>query len=142
MNLVDANLLLYAHFSRYVQHKRAHEWLKNQLDGAEPVALPWPSILAFVRIATNPHVFSNPIPTPDAWNQVREWLFSAAAWIPQPTEHHADTLGELLLLPGVTGKLVMDAHLAALAIEHGLTLCSADTDFARFKKLRWVNPLA
>jgi toxin-antitoxin system PIN domain toxin len=141
VNLVDANILLYAHFGRYTRHKRARAWLKSQLDGPEPVGLPWPSILAFLRVATNPHVFPNPISTLDAWDQVREWLSSETAWIPQPTEHHADVLAELLLQPGVTGKLIMDAHLAALAIEHGLTLYSADTDFARFRTLKWVNPL-
>ncbi len=141
MNLVDANILLYAHFDHFVQHKSAHAWLRSQLDGDEPVGLPWPSILAFLRVSTNPHAFRSPISTPDAWDQVQEWLACATAWIPQPTNHHADVLGELLLLPGVNAKLVMDAHLAALAIEHGLTLFSADTDFARVKKLRWANTL-
>jgi predicted nucleic acid-binding protein len=63
-------------------------------------------------------------------------------WIPQPTERHADLLGEFLALPGVHGNLVPDAHVAALAVEHGLTLCSTDGDFARFQGLRWLNPIA
>ena len=77
----------------------------------------------------------------DAWRQVRAWLACEATWIPQPTEHHAD-LDELLALPGVHANLVPDAHLAALAMEHGLTLCSTDGDFARFPSLRLLNPLA
>ncbi|MGZ6022405.1 MAG: PIN domain-containing protein, partial [Rhizomicrobium sp.] len=76
------------------------------------------------------------------WNQVRAWLESGSSWVPQPTEHHAEILAEMIALPGMTSKLVVDAHLAALAIEHGLTLCSSDGDFARFPKLRWFNPLA
>ena len=76
-----------------------------------------------------------------AWRQVLEWLSCESAWTPQPTGRHADVLGEFLALPGVQGNLVTDAYLAALAVEHGLTLCSADADFARFPGLRWVNPL-
>ena len=74
--------------------------------------------------------------------QVMRWLAADPVWVPQPTERHADVLGELLTLPGVHGNLVPDAHLAALAIEHGLTLCSTDGDFARFPGLRCINPLA
>jgi predicted nucleic acid-binding protein len=77
----------------------------------------------------------------DAWHQVRAWIACETAWIPQPTERHADLLNELLALPGVHANLVPDAHLAALALEHGLTLCSTDGDFARFPALRWINPL-
>jgi predicted nucleic acid-binding protein len=77
-----------------------------------------------------------------AWAQIVDWLSAGPAWIPQPTERHAAILGDLLALPGVSGKLVPDAHLAALAIEHGLTLCSTDGDFARFRNLRWENPIA
>ena len=112
------------------------------MNGSGPVGLPWVCTLAFVRITTSPRAVPNPLSAVSAWQQVREWLSNATVWIPQPTERHADVLGELLSLPGMGGNLVTDAHLAALAIEHGLTLCSADTDFARFKKLRWVNPLA
>jgi predicted nucleic acid-binding protein len=78
----------------------------------------------------------------DAWKQVRAWLACEQAWIPHSTDRHADLLSELLALPGVNANLVPDAHLAALALEHGLTLCSTDGDFARFPALRWWNPLA
>ena len=77
-----------------------------------------------------------------AWQEVFNWLASDPVWIPQPTERHADILSGLLAQPGVRGDLVPDAHLAALAIEHGLTLCSTDGDFARFRELKWLNPLA
>jgi uncharacterized protein len=90
---------------------------------------------------TNPRVFEHPEPIADAWQQVRTWLAAETAWVPQPTERHADLLSEFLALPGVHGNLVPDAHLAALAIEHGLMLCSTDGDFARFPGLRWLNPI-
>ncbi len=78
----------------------------------------------------------------DAWQQVEAWLACEVVWIPQPGERHAQTFGQLIMQPGVSANLVPDVHLAALAIEHGLTLCSTDGDFARFTGLRWVNPLA
>ena len=104
--------------------------------------MPWPSLLGFLRIATNRRVFAEPAPTEEAWSLVLAWLARRPVWIPQPTERHAEILGRLLTLPGVRANLVHDAHLAALAIEHGLVLCSTDGDFARFPGLRWQNPLA
>jgi len=91
---------------------------------------------------TNPRVFEHPEPISDAWLQVRTWLGAETAWVPQPTERHVDLLSAFLALPGVHGNLVPDADLAALAVEHGLTLCSTDGDFARFRGLRWLNPIA
>jgi len=140
--LVDANLLLYAHVQSFSQHQRARRWLDERLNGAAPVGLPWPSLLGFLRISTNPRVFEQPSPVIDAWRQVLDWLACERAWIPQPGERHREVLGELLAAPGVQANLVQDAHLAALAIEHGLILCSTDGDFGRFTGLRWENPLA
>ncbi len=141
MTLVDANLLIYAHVVSLPQHERAREWLDGQLNGAAPVGLPWPSLLAFLRLVTNPRVFEQPEPIGSAWNQVLEWLGCETAWIPQAGERHGELLGELLTTSGSNANLVPDAHLAALALEHGLTLYSTDGDFARFPRLRWVNPL-
>lgn len=142
MILIDANLLVYAHVRSFPQHEKARGWLDAQLSGAPRVGLPWASLLAFLRLVTNPRVFERPEPIGDAWRQVLAWLDCETAWIPQPTERHAGLLGNLLADPGVHANLIPDAHLAALAIEHGLTLCSADSDFARFPNLRWQNPLA
>jgi hypothetical protein len=139
--LVDANLLIYAHVSSFPQHRRAHHWLDAQLSGNSPVGLPWPSLLGFLRIVTNPRVFQRPEPLTEAWRQVGAWLEAEVAWTPQPTERHRDVLGTLLTVTGVQANLVPDAHLAALAIEHGLLLCSTDGDFGRFPELRWQNPL-
>ena len=142
MILVDANLLIYASNAEADQHAESRAWLDGKLDGAAPVGMPWLTLLAFLRIATNPRAFRRPLTMAAAWDQVSTWLSAETAWIPEPTERHAVVLGELLALPGVYGNLVTDAHLAALAIEHGLTLCSTDGDFARFPGLTWLNPLS
>jgi len=141
MILLDANLLIYAHVTTFPQHPRARSWLDTQLSGGGPVGLPWPSLLAFLRIVTNPRVFERPEPAVDAWRQIEAWLDSDVVWVPQPTERHRAVLGPLLLASGVQANLIPDAHLAALAIEHGLVLYSTDGDFARFPDLRWQNPL-
>jgi toxin-antitoxin system PIN domain toxin len=140
--LVDANLLVYAHVTLFAQYEAARDWLDKQLSGTVPVGLPWPSLLAFVRLVTNPRVFERPEPTADAWAQVLAWLACEPAWTPNPGERHAAVLGALLQQPGIQANRVPDAHLAALAIEHGLILCSSDGGFARFPNLRWMNPLA
>ena len=141
MILVDANLLIYAHVETYSQHAAARDWLDGRLNGSARVALPWTCLLAFLRITTNPRLSARPVTIAGAWQQVIDWRSCEPVWIPEPTERHAQILGELLAQPGVHGNLVTDAHLAALAIEHGLTLCSSDGDFARFQGLRWINPL-
>jgi toxin-antitoxin system PIN domain toxin len=140
--LVDANLLVYAHLSSFEQHEASRAWLDARLGGSARVALPWESLLAFARIASNPRVLSKPLTVAAAWGQVEEWLGAPAAWVPAPTERHAEVLGRLLRASGLRAQHVPDAHLAALAIEHGLVLCSTDGDFARFAGLRWENPLA
>jgi uncharacterized protein len=139
--LIDANILVYAHVSSFTQHELARDWLDQQINAAAPVGLPWASLVAFLRLVTNPRVFDHPEPIGDAWQQVRTWLAAETVWVPQPTERHADILGEFLTLPGIHANLVPDAHLAALAVEHGLALCSTDGDFARFGGLRWENPI-
>ena len=142
MILIDANILIYAHESSFAQHAKAHDWLDAQLNGFAPVGIPWSSVTAFLRIVTNPRVFKDPEPMADAWRQARDWLSAETVRVPQPTDKHAQVFGEFLLLSGVDSNLVPDAHLAALAVEHGLTLCTTDGDYARFPGLRWLNPLA
>ena len=141
MILLDANLLIYAHVSSFPEHPGARDWLDAQLSGSARVGLPWSSLLGFLRIVTNPRVFEQPEPISEAWDQVADWLACESAWIPQPGERHVEILASLLADPGVRANLVPDAHLAALAIEHGLLLHSTDGDFARFQGLRWSNPL-
>lgn len=141
MILVDANLLIYAKFSDLPQHARARSWLTEQLRSRGKVGIPWQSSLAFLRLATNPRLFGKPLAIGAAWQQVTEWLNHPRVWTPEPTEAHQAVLGELLVRANVTGNLVPDAHLAAIAIEHGLTVCSADADFARFPNVSWFNPI-
>lgn len=140
--LLDANLLLYAVHSRAPHHRAAAAWLTEQLNGPRRVGLPWQSLAAFLRISTHPRAFERPLDGPTAWQRVADWLQAPAAWIPQPGTEHAALLGQLIARHDVRGNLVPDAQLAALALEHGLTICSADTDFARFTEIRWHNPLA
>jgi uncharacterized protein len=140
--LVDANILVYAQVGSFHQHERARTWLDAELSGASRVGLPWPSLLGFLRLVTNPRVFHRPESMVDAWAQVSAWLDADVAWIPQPTDRHRGVFASLLTAPGMQANLVPDAHLAALAIEHGLTLCSTDGDFGRFAALRWQDPLA
>jgi toxin-antitoxin system PIN domain toxin len=139
--LVDANLLIYAGVSSVREHERARSWLDARLSEQERVGIPWHSLLAYLRITTKRGAFAHPQSTEAAWSQIREWLRQPPVWIPQPTERHADVLENLLIEARASGNLISDAHLAALAIEHGLTLCSADSDFARFPKLKWYDPL-
>jgi hypothetical protein len=140
--LIDVNILLYASIPGFSQHQAAQEWLDGQLSASAPVGLPWPTVLAYLRLATNGRVFTPPVAMAVAWQRVSAWLARDVVWVPLPTERHGQILSELLAQPGMHGNLVMDAHLAALAIEHGLTLCSTDGDFARFASLRWINPIA
>lgn len=142
MILVDANLLVYAHVEDFAQHVAARTWLDDQLDGSAKVGLPWESLTAFMRLVTNPRVFPRPLPAAAALRQVRDWLSRPPAWCPAPTDRHDELLAGLLDIDGVRAHLVPDAHLAAIAIGHGLTLMSSDADFARFRSLRWEDPLA
>ncbi|MHB8243197.1 MAG: TA system VapC family ribonuclease toxin [Solirubrobacteraceae bacterium] len=140
--LVDANLLLYAVNSGASQHDAAADWLTEQLNGPRRVGLPWQSLGAFTRIATHPRAFSRPLSPAAAWSCVADWLAAPATWIPTPGHSHAELLGELVVRYELRGNLIPDAQMAALALEHGLTVCSADTDFARFTEVRWENPVA
>lgn len=140
--LVDANLLLFAVDSSSPFHDVASSWMTEQLNGPRRIGLPWLSLSAFLRISTHPRASERPLPPEQAWSYVVDWLASAPAWVPRPTDRHADVLGGLIARYQLRGNLVPDGELAALAIEHGLALASADTDFARFSEITWVNPLA
>jgi hypothetical protein len=140
--LVDANILVHAHVREMAQHERARSWLDERLNGRPRVGLPWASLIAFLRLVSNPRVFERPEPLERAWRQVEDWLDCEPAWTPTPTDRHRDILSRTITHAGGRANLVPDAYLAALAIEHGLVLCSTDGDFARFTDLQWENPLA
>jgi toxin-antitoxin system PIN domain toxin len=142
VKLPDLNLLLYAIDEEAPRHEPARGWLEETLSGTEEVGFAWVVLLGFLRISTNPAIFERPLGVDDALDYVDEWLALPVAAIVHPTERHAGRLRDLLGPLGTAANLTSDAHLAALAIEHGAELCSCDTDFARFAGLRWHNPLA
>jgi uncharacterized protein len=141
VRLADANLLLYAVDEASPHHEVAKPWLEQQLSGSETFAFAWTVLLAFIRLATNPRVFTAPLTLEEALDLVDSWLGQPPATVVHPTDRHAQLLRELLAPLGTAGNLTSDAHLAALSIEHGAELCSGDSDFARFARVRWLNPL-
>ncbi len=142
MIVPDANLLIYAVNERAMLHLQAKLWLESMFSGPETIGLSWNVLLAFVRLSTRPGVFARPLPIPVAFDQVDYWIDQPGVAVIHPGPRHARILRELLSPLGTGGNLTSDAHLAALAIEHGAELCSADSDFARFDGLKWSNPLA
>lgn len=139
--LVDANVLLYAVDDTSRFNASAVAWLEDVLNGPRRVGMAWPTLTAFLRITTHPRALAQPLSPASAWSYVEEWLACDNVWIPGPTERHAGTLAGLLTAYDLRGNLIADADLAALAIEHGLAICSADTDFARFREIHWINPI-
>jgi uncharacterized protein len=141
VKLPDVNLLLYAVDEGAARHEPARAWLEERLSGTETFAFAWVVLLAFIRLTTSPRVFESPLTTPEAMDLVDGWLAQPCATVVHPTTRHASVLRELLEPFGSAGNLTTDAHLAALAIEHGAELCSSDMDFSRFAGLRWASPL-
>jgi toxin-antitoxin system PIN domain toxin len=142
VKLPDVNLLLYAADETAKLHEPALAWIEDTLSGAETVAFAWVALLGFVRLTTNPRSIASPWNVEQALDVVDAWLAQPVATIVQPTHRHAAVLRDLLTPLGAGGNLTSDAHLAALAVEHGATLYSSDNDFSRFAGLRWVDPLA
>ena len=140
--LVDANILLYAVDEAGPFHDRARNWLEDALNGNRRVGLPWASLTAFLRIVTNPRALAEPLTPAEAWALVDAWLDAPAVWVPAPGRGHRAILGRLVGDLDLRANLIPDAVLAALCIEHGLEMISADTDFARFTEVTWHNPVA
>jgi len=140
MKVVDANVLLYAVNERSAEHVVARRWLDGALAGSVPVGFAWIVVLAFVRLATHPSVFPRPLSPEDAISTVRDWLAQPAAVVIEPSPRHLALLDGLLRSSGTAANLVNDAHLAALAMEHGAGIVSFDADFGRFDGLAWSRP--
>ena len=141
MILVDANLLIYAIDADSPHHRRAHRWLEDALSGTTPLGLAWIVVLAFLRLTTRPGILKRPLPIERAMEFVDEWLAQPYVKAVAPGENHWPVLRNLLKASGTAGNLTSDAHLAALALEHGCAVCSTDTDFKRFAGLEHFNPL-
>ena len=142
MIMPDANLLLYAYDASASNYEPARAWWEDALSSAETVGLSWQTIMAFIRIGTNPRAYTHPLSAQEAVEIVQAWLARPNAQIVTPSASHWEILNKLIVENQATGALVMDAHLAALAMEHGATLCTHDADFTRFKGLHTHDPLA
>ncbi|MDN5789355.1 MAG: PIN domain-containing protein [Micrococcales bacterium] len=142
MKLVDANVLLYATNRQARPHDAAHAWLTNALAGGEAVPLPWVGLLAFIRVSTSPRILAAPLTAADAMTIMSAWLAAPSAVTVHPTARHAGLLAGLLEQAGTAGNLTTDAHLAALALEHGAQVVTFDRDFARFGVGVFVPPPA
>jgi toxin-antitoxin system PIN domain toxin len=142
MILLDANILIYAVNRDAPLHRKAKRWLEAAIAGPDLVGLSWNVMLAFLRITTRPGLFRRPLPVKAAFDVIDAWLAQPSVTAVQPGSRHARILRDLLLPMGTGGNLTSDAHLAALAIEHGAQLYSSDNDFTRFPRLEWRNPLA
>ncbi len=140
MKLVDLNVLLYAVNRDAPGHEKIRSWWEAAISGDEPVGLAWIVILGFLRLATNPQVFAEPLMVDEAIERIHPWLSHPNIRLLRETEEHWRILKDLLEQTGTAGNLTTDAHLAALAISYGATLASCDADFGRFRHLRWENP--
>ena len=141
MIVIDANLLLYAYDPSSPRHPAARDWLESTLSKPEHVGLTWMTLLAFVRIGTSPRPLEHPLSITEATAIVSGWLQRPLVTVLNPSERHWEILRDLMTKGQAHGPLIMDAHLAALAIEHGATLATSDRDFTRFPGLRILNPL-
>jgi hypothetical protein len=139
--LVDVNLLIYAIDADSPHHRRAHRWLEDALSGTTPLGLAWIVMLAFLRLTTRPGILKRPLPLEEALRFIDDWLAQPYVRAIAPGENHWPLLRSLVKAAGTAGNLTSDAHLAALAIEHGCVVCSTDRDFKRFAGLEHVNPL-
>jgi toxin-antitoxin system PIN domain toxin len=141
MKIVDLNILLYVVNENAVHHKPVLHWWEQAINGDEPIGLPWIVLLGFLRVSTNPAIFSHPLDVGTAIGKVHTWVSLDNTRVVREKEEHWDILRSLLTEAGTAGNLTTDAHLATLAISHGAVLVSCDSDFSRFKGLRWENPI-
>ena len=142
MKVIDINLLVYAVNRDSPKHTRAKAWLEQVLAGEESVALSWAVLLGFLRLVTNRRILAKPLTIEQAIEVVDGWLAQSSVVTLDPGDEHWSIMRDLLRDVGSAGNLTTDSHLAALAIENGAEFCSTDSDFARFAKLRWTNPIA
>lgn len=140
MRFIDLNVLIYAADTASKHHDSARAWMDTAMSSSSTIGLPTAVTVGFVRLTTNPRVMLQPLKPADAISIIETWLRRSNVIVPQPTSRHYIVLRELLEATGVGGNLVSDAHLAALAIEHGAELCSYDSDFGRFPGLVAIRP--
>lgn len=141
MIIPDINILVHAHNADFPQHRPARTWWEETLNLGRPVGLPWATILGFLRIMTSRSILMRPLAVAEVLTVVRSWLEQPGVRLAVPGERHPEILFRLLEETGTAGNLTTDAHLAALALEYHAEIASTDADFARFRGLRWFNPL-
>jgi uncharacterized protein len=139
--IVDVNLLVYAVNTLSTHHRDAKKWWEDVLSRGETIGLPWTTILGFIRLTTRSGIGMTAVPIGEAFDVVEDWLKVPTVSIVEPGARHLLILRTLLMQARTAGNLTSDAHLAALAIEHNAELCSSDRDFAKFRGLRWRDPL-
>jgi toxin-antitoxin system PIN domain toxin len=142
VKLVDLNVLLYVVNEDSHRHRAALDGWNAAINGDETIGLPWVVLLGFLRISTNPRVFPRPLEVDDAIAKINTWLSLENVRVLRESDSHWEMLRSLISKAGTAGNLTTDAHLAALAIGHAAVLVSCDSDFGRFKGLRWENPLS
>jgi uncharacterized protein len=141
VTILDANILLYGYNSDAAEHRATRAWLEALFVGPDWIGIPWLSVWAFLRISTNARVARRPFAPGEAFEIIRELMAQPNVMIAEPGPRHAEILQAIAVENRISGPLMTDAVLAALAVEHGATLVSTDRGFARFKRLKWVNPL-
>jgi toxin-antitoxin system PIN domain toxin len=141
VKIIDLNLVIYAHNENAPMHRTAGQWWEQALNQTETIGLSWVVMLGFLRIMTNRRIMPSPLQPEQAIEIVNTWTDQDVTQIVLPGKEHWSILKSLLHDAGVAANITTDAHLAAIAIENGATLYSADNDFARFKNLNWKNPL-
>lgn len=141
MKVVDLNVLLYVVNENAAHHRALLTWWEDAVNGDESIGLPWAVLLGFIRMATNPKIFPHPLDPATAISKIGSWLALPNIYVAREKDGHWEILRTMLIESGTAGNLTTDAHLAALAISHGAVLVSCDSDFARFRGLRWENPI-
>jgi toxin-antitoxin system PIN domain toxin len=141
VTIPDASILLYAYNADAPEHARAAAWVDDLFSGSETIGLAWVTLWAFLRLSTNSRIWPKPKSPAQALEVIKSWLTQPDVVVVHPGERHTELLEGLVARYRVTGPLIGDAALAAIALEHGAVLASADQDFRRFPELRWVNPL-
>lgn len=142
MIVIDANILIYAYDTASLQHDESRAWLQDVLSGMEPVGLPWQCVAAFLRVMTNPRLHGRQYPLDEAVGIIGDWMANSNVRMLTPADDHWSHFRRLIVEGRASGPLISDAEIAALTIEYGGVLHTADRDFARFPGLRWLNPLA
>ena len=141
MMLVDTNVMIYAHRREVDQHPEYRAWMDALVAGPEPYAVSDFALSGVIRIVTDRRYYPNATPTDAALDYAEAIRAQPHAQVVSPGGRFWDIFRYLCLKSGATGKLVPDAYLAALAIEHGCEFITADKDFRKFPGLRWRHPL-